>query len=111
MRAFYRDVCEVTESETLNAFRDVPELIKISRALSLCDTRACNGFTDYQGKWDEAATLKNERKITRLENKAQSIAEKYNATAYHQGDPRGCALYILPASVSTDDYSRGIAIY
>ena len=31
--------------------------------------------------------------------------------AYVQGDPRGAALYILPAGVGEDAYHNGIAVY
>ena len=31
--------------------------------------------------------------------------------AYVQGDPRGCALYVLPAGISVDSYRNGIAVY
>jgi len=40
------------------------------------------------------------------------IMARYPALrAYIQGDPRGCALYILPPGVTEDNYSRGIAVY
>ena len=48
--------------------------------------------------------------------RAQAIAEAHGLTIYHQGDPRGCCLYLLrPGDVvegSTADscYSRGIAV-
>ena len=31
--------------------------------------------------------------------------------AYVQTDPRGASLYILPAGITADNYSRGIAVY
>jgi hypothetical protein len=42
-----------------------------------------------------------------------SIMERYpNATYHHQGDPRGCALYIIDANEKNPDanYTRGIAV-
>jgi hypothetical protein len=30
---------------------------------------------------------------------------------YHQGDPRGCALYIAPEPLKDHDYSHGLAVY
>jgi hypothetical protein len=50
-----------------------------------------------------------------LKRLAAIMARYPHLTHYIQGDPRGCALYILPAGVYGDDidanYSRGIAIY
>ena len=41
-----------------------------------------------------------------------AIMARYpHLTPYVQGDPRGCALYILPAGVSEDAYHNGIAVY
>lgn len=48
--------------------------------------------------------------------RAQRIAGKYGLTAYHQGDPRGCALYLVrpddvpPGADIGSYYSRGIAV-
>ena len=39
------------------------------------------------------------------------MARYPHLTHYIQGDPRGCALYILPAGVSEDAYHNGIAVY
>ena len=30
---------------------------------------------------------------------------------YHQGDPRGCALYVSKEPLKDHDYSRGLAVY
>lgn len=48
--------------------------------------------------------------------RAAAIAEKHGLTIYHQGDPRGCALYLIrPGDVPEGQdvggyYNRGIAI-
>ena len=48
--------------------------------------------------------------------RAHAIAEAHGLVAYHQGDPRGCALYILrPGDVpegqcASGYYDRGIAV-
>ncbi len=48
--------------------------------------------------------------------RAYDIAARYGLTAYVQGDPRGCALYLVrpgdvPAGADIDSYySRGIAV-
>lgn len=46
-----------------------------------------------------------------LKRLAAIMARYPHLKAYVQGDPRGCALYILPAGVSEDAYHNGIAVY
>ena len=46
-----------------------------------------------------------------LKRLAAIMARYPHLTHYVQGDPRGCALYILPAGVSEDSYHNGIAVY
>lgn len=43
---------------------------------------------------------------------AQEIAAHYGLRAYHQGDPRGCSLYLCePGDAANDNYNRGHAIF
>ncbi len=74
------------------------ELKRIARALHKLDEHNCNyGLTKRQ-----------EARKNRLHNLAQEIAGKMGLEAYHQGDPRGCSLYlILPGE---EQYTRGIPI-
>lgn len=50
----------------------------------------------------------------RLEKAASEIAAYYGMRAYHQGDPRGCSLYLIPAehpeSEDASSYNRGHAV-
>ena len=46
-----------------------------------------------------------------LKRLAAIMARYPHLKAYVQGDPRGCALYILPAGVGEDAYHSGIAVY
>ena len=62
------------------------ELLEISRRLHRLDEHLCN--CGGSARWDKA--------IARLERRASAIAAKFDAVAFHQGDPRGCALYIIP---------------
>lgn len=39
-----------------------------------------------------------------------AICAKYGAHYYHQGDPRGCALYVGPEPLPDNNYTRGVAI-
>lgn len=120
VREFFRKILEreprPTGYELGAPFRDVPELMRISRSLHRCDENACNGFADYAGNWDKAASVRNDKRTERLEKKAQAIADKYNAIAYHQSDPRGASLYIVPKlghanHIENRYYSDGVAMY
>lgn len=46
-----------------------------------------------------------------LKRLAAIMARYPHLKAYVQGDPRGAALYILPAGVGEDAYHNGIAVY
>ena len=67
---------------------------------------ACSGAQCYRTPDREAGALK----------RAAAIAEAHGLTIYHQGDPRGCCLYLLrPGDVPEGSdpgscYSRGIAV-
>lgn len=39
-----------------------------------------------------------------------AICAKYGAHYYHQGDPRGCALYVGKEPLPDNNYTRGVAI-
>ena len=55
-------------------------------ALTVLDCQACAGTGSVDGKRER-----------RLEAKAQAIAVLYGLRCYFQGDPRGAALYLIPA--------------
>lgn len=75
------------------------ELKKISKALHHLDECSCNyGLTKRQ-----------ETRLEKLERRAEEIAARYGMFAYHQGDPRGCSLYLITEE-QKDNYSDGIAI-
>jgi len=51
------------------------------------------------------------RTLRRLELAAQEIAELYGLQVYHQGDCRGCALYLCaPANATAAKYDQGHAV-
>lgn len=82
----------------------VDRLASIARSLHRLDEKSCNGYADYQGNWDEAAELRAEKRETRLEQKAQQLANELGAKLYQQGDPRGWPLYLYwPDNKGYDD--------
>ena len=80
--------------------RDYEQLRKISQQLHRADEAACNyGLSPRQ-----------EQRVARLEAQAQTIADRYGLTAYHQSDPRGWALYLITAEMNETNYHNGIGI-
>jgi hypothetical protein len=77
------------------------ELLKISNSLHRLDENACN----------YGLTPKQEKRVEKLEEKADRLAESIGLKAYHQGDPRGCSLYLIDKTMDQSTYNRGVAIY
>ena len=71
-------------------------LQEIARKLHKMDELSCNyGLTPRQS--DRVATL---------EGDADRVAEQLELRAWHQGDPRGCPLYIVPKEWTLDKVTR-----
>lgn len=79
----------------------IEDLQKISKRLHTQDENACNyGLTPRQ-----------ETRVKNLKQKAQELAQKLGLHAYHQGDPRGCSLYLVENTKDIEQYyPNGIAI-
>lgn len=81
---------------------DVAEIMSISRSLKRIAERQCNGYASTD--WGREAESRDERRERSLLNKACQIAARAEcpngtgAMVYHQGDPRGCALYLYNAA-------------
>jgi len=91
--------------EIVGLDRRLGELRKISWSLRHLNENSCNyGLTPRQEKREE-----------NLEKKAKELGEGLGFKVYFQGDPRGCAVYLVPAEWTdeyTDShYSSGFAIY
>jgi len=75
-------------------------LMPIAKRISSIDLRECNhGITD-----------RLEKKRNKLIAEAEEITEQVGLKIYHQGDPRGCSLYIIDDTMDSTTYNRGIAI-
>ena len=105
MNTMKTDTANVTNLEVLRSFAGFyGELSKIARQLHRLDENACNyGLTPRQ----EKAEL-------RLEAKANGVARFFGLRAYHQGDPRGGTLYLVPiewtAEYANQYYNDGVYI-
>ena len=63
------------------------ELMKLARIVHRLDEQACNGYQDFNGKWDEAAQTHAEKREERLLTRAREIAESLECVLYHQSGP------------------------
>lgn len=111
------------------SFDDVDALRRISRTLHRWHEHECNGVIQRDGEAGDGAPYRHSaqdgRRICRTPDRERgalkrlaAIMERYPALrAYVQGDPRGCALYILrpgdvPEGKDPDAYySRGVPVY
>ena len=81
---------------------NLQRLRKISNALHHLDEASCNG----------ELTKRQESREANLEKEAKEIASMYGLIAYHQGDPRGCSMYLITQEIkNTGQYTNGIPIY
>jgi len=77
------------------------ELLRISKSLNQLATNDCN----------YGLTARQEKREDNLFKKAQQLAKQVGLKAYHQGDPRGCSLYLIDKTMDDTTYNNGIAIY
>ena len=87
------------------------ELAKIAKTINRLDCNDCNGYpdTDYGRK----AEARNNTRRENLLKRAQELAGRISLKIYHQGDPRGCSLYLISPNLErpAEKYTQGIAIY
>lgn len=77
------------------------ELQGISKMIHHQDENACNyGLTQRQ-----------DTRVKNLLIRANELAKRIGYKAYHQGDPRGCSLYLVKKGMDDSSYTDGIAIY
>ena len=109
---------------------EIHALLRCERALTRWSCRECGDGSDWAIERDETtkkpfnvyhgAGKSRRYPIRDLEaaalKRANAICSLHELTAYHQGDPRGCALYVLrPGDVRAGQdesscYTNGVAI-
>lgn len=77
------------------SFVDMSRLCEIARAIHRIDENSCNGYHS------ESAEKRDNMKETRLLKEAQTIAKEYDFILFHQGDPRGWPLDLIPIGTLT----------
>ena len=80
-------------------FHNHTKLQKLAKAIHNLDVIECN-----YGK-----TPRQERRLENLLKQAEQIAQDFNLHAYHQGDPRGCPLYLVE-NLQDTQYTNGTPI-
>jgi hypothetical protein len=96
---------------TVGVAQDVAELRSIARQLHRWHERDCNGYQDGRGNEDVQTAERAERTEARLMAQAGAIAASYGLVAYEQTDPRGWPLYLMPASVPTEQRAAAYSSY
>ena len=96
--------------ERLNGLRStlwaVEGLKKRSRWLRSLNEAVCNANL----------TPRQEKREARIEAECEDLAKRIpGMKVYFQGDPRGCALYLIPKAWTDEEagsmYSSGVALY
>lgn len=79
----------------------IDQLRKISRSLRKSFENDCNYGECHK------RTVRQQR----LTSRAMGLAHNIGYNIYVQGDPRGCALYLIDNSMNDGNYNNGIALY
>ena len=120
-------LCKAVESHSITQ-DELDTLLRCSRTLSRWAEAECNGeiqrdeetgkpvrYGGVQSGRLFSLGITPDREAAAL-TRATKIAQAHSLTIYHQGDPRGCALYLIrpgdvPAGSTVDScYTNGIAV-
>lgn len=66
----------------------------LARSLHRLDENDANGYQDWRGDWDEAATLRAEKRGEAIERQLAELVAPFGFNVYHQGDCRGWPVYL-----------------
>ena len=87
--------------ELTNYLYMIEKLKRIAKTLHRLDEGDCNGRSER----GEKLSMTREKNLMK---EAQRLAETLGLEAFHQGDPRGCSLYLIVPGTE-DQYSMGVA--
>ena len=119
----YWNIRESLRSHGMNQ-DEIHALLRASKVLSTWGENECNGYIErdeetgktYRCNGDGKRLYKTADRKTGALNRAKRITESHGCQVYHQGDPRGCALYLIrsgdvrPEESVDSVYTRGIAL-
>ena len=95
-------------------FPESETLLRAERILNLWSVDQCNGVLQQDEttlQWTRFGRPWRDRQKATL-TKVENLAKSKGYLAYHQGDPRGCSLYLVHESEydPEKDYTDGFAI-
>jgi hypothetical protein len=91
--------------------RAATKLLRYGATLGRLAEEQCNGYQTYDGRWDEKATERSERKEARIREQAEKVAASIGCKVITQGDPRGNVLKVVVPDGYTNDWGReGICV-
>lgn len=71
----------------------------------------CNGHQTWDGRWDERAALRDEKKEERIQQHVLALCKEFECLPDFSGDPRGATLKIQVPSGFTNDWGKeGICV-
>ena len=77
---------------------DLDTLHRWEARLHTISEQQCNGFQDWRGNWDQAASDAADKREESIERKVTALVESKGLTVSFNGDPRGGAIRLhLPA--------------
>ena len=86
-------------------------LMRYGATLGRIAENQCNGYQSWDYKWDEAASLRDEKKEGRIKAKVTKLCEQFGCKPVFSGDPRGHVLKIQVPDGYTNDWGReGICV-
>jgi hypothetical protein len=67
----------------------------------------------YERRCNEGLTALQEKRMHSLQGEVENLAERIGFKAYHQTDPRGASVYLIPVGMVNPDrfYTNGMAMY
>lgn len=104
---------EAIDKNAVHIADDALALRRIGKSAHNLSVRACNGEGHWEAgrwQWDDADEARADRKRAKMLEKAQAIADRYNATATIEGDPRGYVMRLHFKSGARNGWGEGYGV-
>jgi len=95
----------ITGIESLISLQIAVNIVERLRPIS----RLLRKYHEHECNYGELTTRQQKRYNKELE-RAKELANDLGFKLFLQGDPRGCALYIIDDTMNASNYSNGLAI-
>ena len=94
-----------TQTESLRSLQIAFNIVKRLRPIS----RLLRKYHEYECNYGEL-TPRQQKRYNKELKRAKELAKDLGFNLFLQGDPRGCALYIIDDTMNSSNYSNGLAI-